>query len=238
MGAVTASFYGYALVALAASLIAQPAATQSPKEGAKSTPYPASVASFDCSRAAHRVETMICSDELLPILDGILGDAYQRVRRRTPEPERRRLLQDQRAWLDQRNSCRARDCVVDAYEQRLNILQDDLADRERRLRSNVAQVGQCQITRIEEIGPRLLSVEGEPLHGTHVSFGNGVHQFSYARERPVFASRVGDRARVCLVSIPANCPLGDDRGRIYEVSNLRTGGHWKLPDASHSCGGA
>jgi uncharacterized protein len=227
-----------ALIALAMGAFAQPAAAQSPKKEAKAGSYPASAASFDCGRAAHRVETMICNDELLPILDGILGDAYQRVKHRTPVRERAGLLRGQRAWLDQRNSCRARDCVADAYERRLTLLEDELAERERRLRAHVAQVGQCQVTRIERIGPRLLSLGSEYRDGTHVSFANGVHQVSYDRERPVFASRVGDRARVCLVSIPANCPPGDDRGRVYEVSNVRTGGRWRLPDASHRCGGA
>ena len=31
---------------------------------------------------------------------------------------------------------------------------------------------------------------------------------------------------------------GDQRGRIYQARNLRTGGTWTLPDSQHSCGGA
>lgn len=51
-------------------------------------------------------------------------------------------------------------------------------------------------------------------------------------------SRVGDHVLNCLVFIPKDCPKGDDRGRIYTVTNLRTLESWTLPDSQHSCGGA
>jgi hypothetical protein len=44
--------------------------------------------------------------------------------------------------------------------------------------------------------------------------------------------------RICLVSLPQNCPPGDTRGRIYKTTNLRTRQSWTLPDSEHSCGGA
>ena len=51
-------------------------------------------------------------------------------------------------------------------------------------------------------------------------------------------SRIGDTVRLCLVSIPKNCPPGDDRGRVYEGTNLRTNEKWSAPDSEHMCGGA
>jgi hypothetical protein len=51
-------------------------------------------------------------------------------------------------------------------------------------------------------------------------------------------SKVGDKVRFCLISIPKDCPPGDDRGRVYETTNLRTNGVWKMPDDPHMCGGA
>jgi hypothetical protein len=41
-----------------------------------------------------------------------------------------------------------------------------------------------------------------------------------------------------LVSIPRHCPKGDNRGRVYRTTNLRTHKSWKLPDSEHMCGGA
>jgi hypothetical protein len=52
------------------------------------------------------------------------------------------------------------------------------------------------------------------------------------------ASRVGDRVRICLVSIPKGCPPGDERGRAYATTNLRTGAAWTRRDSAHLCGGA
>ncbi len=51
-------------------------------------------------------------------------------------------------------------------------------------------------------------------------------------------SRPGDPVRICLVSIPKHCPPGDNRGRTYKTTNLRTHRAWTLPDSEHMCGGA
>ena len=58
------------------------------------------------------------------------------------------------------------------------------------------------------------------------------------RSPAIARSRPGDPIRLCLVSIPKHCPPGDDRGRFYKATNLRTGKSWTLPDSEHMCGGA
>ncbi|MEQ1617010.1 MAG: hypothetical protein ABL883_01540 [Terricaulis sp.] len=63
-------------------------------------------------------------------------------------------------------------------------------------------------------------------------------QVEYDALPGVANSRVGDEVRVCLVSVPENCPPGDDRGRMYSGTNLRTGESWSAPDSQHMCGGA
>jgi hypothetical protein len=97
------------------------------------------------------------------------------------------------------------------------------------------KVGDCSSTAIADIGTRL---EGMPESGTTVTMKNGIFGVSYESEPAVLASRPGDQVEVCLVRIPAGCPRGDDRGREYSTTNLRTGQSWILPDASHMCGGA
>ena len=169
---------------------------------------------------------------------GRLGDTYWRLKRRMTAPERTLLRQEQRRWLRQRNSCRDRRCVAAAYERRTRFLQRDLSARERRLRASVSVEGQCQTTRIEEIGPRLQRIEGERPSGMSVGFANGVWQVSYDAVPAIWGSRVGDATRVCLIWIPTGCPPGDERGRIYEATNLRTRLSWRLPDSSHECGAA
>ena len=101
----------------------------------------------------------------------------------------------------------------------------------------IARVGQCVNSRIVAIHVRL---EGDPNFesGVGVELANGIYGVSYESVRAVRRSRVGDRVRSCLVSIPRGCPPGDDRGREYRTTNLRTHQTWTLPDSQHMCGGA
>jgi hypothetical protein len=103
------------------------------------------------------------------------------------------------------------------------------------------QIGQCSNTAIKDVATRL--VDGStnkpiPGSGSAVDFANGGYQVSYDTVAAITQSRAGDPVTMCLVSIPQNCPPGDDRGRTYKTTNLRTHGVWTLPDAEHGCGGA
>lgn len=40
------------------------------------------------------------------------------------------------------------------------------------------------------------------------------------------------------MSLPQHCPPGDNRGKIYTTTNMRTVKSWTLPDSEHRCGGA
>jgi hypothetical protein len=74
--------------------------------------------------------------------------------------------------------------------------------------------------------------------GTAIKYANGGFQISYDKEAAIIRSSIGDKVKMCLVEIPKDCPPGDDRGRVYNTKNLRTGEAWTLPDAQHRCGGA
>jgi hypothetical protein len=102
------------------------------------------------------------------------------------------------------------------------------------------RVGQCATTRITDIGYRLADERNRPIRdsGSHFSVANGLGGVTYSRVPAVHRSRVGDRVRICLVSIPRGCPPGDDRGREYRTTNLRTRQSWVMPDSQHRCGGA
>jgi hypothetical protein len=101
--------------------------------------------------------------------------------------------------------------------------------------ASATRIGQCVGTRIKEVGTRL---ENTPGSGSLVTFTNGGVQVTYDQVREVDESRPGDRVSMCLVSIPKDCPPGDERGRTYKTTNKRTGQSWTLPDAEHKCGGA
>lgn len=66
------------------------------------------------------------------------------------------------------------------------------------------KVGACSETMISFVGRRLEGVVNPPY---------------------------GQLVRICLVSLPADCLSGDDRGKVYATTNLRTGASWEMPDS-------
>ena len=95
----------------------------------------------------------------------------------------------------------------------------------------------CGGSVITEIGARL---EGDAnfSSGTSVFYRNGGGQVSYDKISAIINSKRGDHVLICLVFIPQHCPAGDNRGKVYTTTNLRTLESWTLPDSEHSCGGA
>ena len=199
---------------------------------------PESATSFDCTKAQLRAEQIICRDPALANQDGEMGEQLWFMKREFTTQQWADLIHSQRAWLQRRNQCADSRCLETAYEQRSRELDNIWDARGKYLRRNVSRVGQCEKTTVEWIGTRLQEVQGDPPQGTSIRFTDSVRQVSYYRELAVLSSRIGDPARVCLISIPQDCPPGDERGRVYSVTDLRTGKRWELPDSSHECGGA
>jgi uncharacterized protein len=191
--------------------------------------------SFNCRNAKHADEILICRDAQLSSLDEQLAGLYARQRQRLDGTQRQTFQNNQRVWLRQRRDCGGdQNCIANLYDERIKKLTVDVV--------LPAAVGDCVATTISEIGDRF----GEPLPetptdktmGTGISFSNGAYQVSYEWEASVARSRKGDPVRMCLASIPRKCPPGDERGRSYTTTNLRTGEAWTLPDSQHMCGGA
>ncbi|SMX59073.1 Conserved hypothetical protein [Bradyrhizobium sp. ORS 285] len=109
---------------------------------------------------------------------------------------------------------------------------------------NPSKVGECAERTIASISTRmndrLPARQPKPAKdgGSFVQYTNKTTQVSYEWSAALAHSNVGDRVRICLVSIPKDCPPGDDRGRVYETTNLRTNEAWTMPDDPHTCGGA
>lgn len=76
--------------------------------------------------------------------------------------------------------------------------------------------------------------------GSYIEYGNGGYQSSYDYVPEVHKSRPRDPVKLCLLFIP-DCSMakpGDERGKVYLTTNLRTRLKWELADSRHSCGGA
>jgi uncharacterized protein len=74
-------------------------------------------ASFDCSKAATKIEKMICSDTKLSKLDEDLNSAYLSALQ--DGSQKKMLRRDEKEWLKVRNGCPDRDCVKNAYASRI-----------------------------------------------------------------------------------------------------------------------
>jgi hypothetical protein len=85
------------------------------------------------------------------------------------------------------------------------------------------KIGACSATTITDIGYRL----DTPDSGSAIVYANGGGQVSYDTIPEIHRSRIGDKVKLCLVSLPEDCPPGDDRGET-----------WEAADSQHSCGGA
>ena len=101
------------------------------------------------------------------------------------------------------------------------------------------KVGRCAQTTVRAVLTRLED-NGQPVKdsGSAVQFANGGYQVSYDTVPAIDRSRRGDPVNMCLVSLPSRCPKGDNHGKVYRTTNMRTKRSWTLPDAEHLCGGA
>jgi hypothetical protein len=103
------------------------------------------------------------------------------------------------------------------------------------------KLGQCVNTEVASLGQRLKDARtGNPIRGSGsvIRFRNKIEQVSYDEFAAINHSHIGDPVRICLEQLPTDCPAGDDRGKVYKTTNLRTKRSWTLPDSEHSCGGA
>jgi len=213
--------------------------------------------SFDCTNAMLPTENAICTDPQLAAIDLLIEEAY-----RTFEPayggDKKTIA---RSLIADRNACGSDTaCIavalanalqtygltpawVDHYT--LGLIGKKALDIAEAAPKHADQplpetLGGCAVTHIAELTTRF----GEPLEGADagagsgVTFVNGGRLVSYSVEDGLAASQVGNAVAVCLLSIPRDCPAGDERGRMYYTVNLITQGTWALPDSQHMCGGA
>ena len=104
-----------------------------------------------------------------------------------------------------------------------------------------AKLGDCAQTQVLRVEQRLANGTTKkpiPLSGSAVVFADGIYQVSYDQVPAIDKSKAGDPVLICLVSLPKDCPPGDNRGKVYTATNLRRLESWTLPDSEHQCGGA
>jgi uncharacterized protein len=205
--------------------------------------------SFNCNRAREPFEIAICQTPELAEADLMIARAFNKL---PPGDPQRRWVRTNNVFREDCGSDPV--CILDIQIRALDGLgASGVAER---LKARVEQmarqglgrkwradlpttVGECRTTRIIDVADRFgEDINSSTESGSSVSYRNGGYQVSYEKEGALVRSRMGDMVKMCLSSIPQDCPPGDDRGKTYKVENLRTGERWELPDAQHMCGGA
>lgn len=206
-------------------------------------------ASFDCARASTLVESAICHDPELSSLDDSMAARYSEALRQSASPVQ--LKEGQHAWLKKRNLCKTAGCLKSAYQTRLEDLRTTPASRSTTSAALLVRPGDCVDTKIVGKHTRFEgAVPGKNGGEVFVALANQVNLYltaipqlspdsnpdAYMARTKDFA--IGDRVRLCLVSLPEDCPPGDDRGKIYSVTNSKNQLSFTGVDAWHRCGGA
>ena len=193
----------------------------------------ARAASFDCAAATSRTDRAICANPKLSAQDSALGAAYGQRLARDPS-----VRQIQRAWLAARAAgCGRNVACLSAFTAAQAAWLHSAGSLPATLPTTP---GYCALTKVKEVTTRLGDSPGHPVagSGSDIEETNGGNQVSYEQIPAVDAARAGDAVVLCLVSLPQDCPPGDDRGKVYAGADLRTLRAWSLPDAEHMCGGA
>ena len=124
-----------AAAAIAAGLVANELTKdhdEKPTEASSNSPTTVASApenpSFDCAKASHEVEDLICKDAELADLDRSLSNLYGVVLKNASSSEQKHLKTEQRGWVKGRNDCwkssEQRGCVKREYETRIGELKD------------------------------------------------------------------------------------------------------------------
>lgn len=81
----------------------------------------ANAASFDCTKASTYAEKQVCSDILLSKLDDALAQNYKSMQvDEIGIGALKDLRKTQKEWVQQRNKCTTKSCLVNSYKQRID----------------------------------------------------------------------------------------------------------------------
>ena len=210
--------------------------------------------SFDCGRARTLDEKTICANSYLAQSDYAVADAHKR---NDTEFQSKQSIVSR--FLQERSECGNVDaCIASvqlsallAYRGRVpwvyNYVLGMVGNRADLVGRGLVQGSsgiptkhaECSLTRIKVIKTSFgedVSYENED-NGTAIEYDNGGFVISHSRDPGLFNALFGQPVVVCLMSVPYDCPEGDDRGRFYYTLNLATLSDWVMADAQHMCGG-
>jgi uncharacterized protein len=106
--------------------------------------------------------------------------------------------------------------------------------------------GDCKKDKVSElIVSKIGDKGGELLTDFIIKYQSGIALF-YSRSgimqkeatlyRGLKGVKINDDVELCVMDVPEYCPVGDERGKTYKATNLRTGEEWVLVGSIKGCG--
>jgi uncharacterized protein len=210
--------------------------------------------SFDCKKATSPDELAVCHSAELSELDVIIAKAFAATKASLGGEMANKL---HRPFLRLRHECGSSEaCILQGALAEIGQFQtlETVSDLPGWIKisghltyesmKHYYKVGECAVSTVKEASARLCDEDASgycapaPDSGSALFLENDMYGVSYDQEKAVDTAKPGDVVTACLVSLPENCPAGDDRGYIWSYSFKRTSRTVTLPDAEHSCGGA
>lgn len=127
-----------------------------------------SAASFDCGQARAPIDKAICTNPDLSRLDENLAEAYKNALVRSSDANQ--LKNQQRDWIKQRNACKNSACLKQAYEFRLNFLNNGLSNKK-----PSRQTARNDFPHTKWIGQFVRKVKGHPAVLEVIRKGEGLY---------------------------------------------------------------
>lgn len=131
--------------------------------------------SFDCAKASTFAEIQICKSAQLQLQDERINSAY--VKALGSSGDKVSIRTDQRTWLKTRDQCTTADCVSDAMESRLSVLNHSTRGQEPTrppAKLIATQATTVQQTKSEPVpGPRLSQEQSSEASKASASQGKG-----------------------------------------------------------------
>jgi uncharacterized protein len=82
--------------------------------------------SFDCSKATHQIEKLVCSDDQLAGLDRTLADDFKKAMGQVSTNDQVDLRMTQAAWIKTRDACAKESdpkaCALSSYKTRIAVM--------------------------------------------------------------------------------------------------------------------
>ena len=104
------------------------------------------------------------------------------------------------------------------------------------------RLGECFTTQIYQMGensdPVAEALSKHPDTWSVVTYYDGHQMHDFGTGVQIQAWRESDPVRLCVTSVPTDCPAEDHRGVGYQATNIRTSSTWNGYDSEHHCGGA